>query len=134
MSKTIEVNFPGNKRVDAKIDDRIIKTDQSVKNGGDASAPEPFQLFLVSIATCAGIYALQFCHTRNLSTEGMSLKMTCTFDPDIKQYSKMDILLKLPLNFPETHRDAIIRAMDLCSVKKHMISAPEFSVQAELQD
>ena len=42
MSRIIEVSFPGNKRVDAKIGDVIIKTDQAVKNGGDATAPEPF--------------------------------------------------------------------------------------------
>ena len=129
MSRIIEVSFPGNKKVDAKIGNVIIKTDQSVKNGGDGSAPEPFQLFLASMATCAGIYALQFCHARNLSTEGMSLKMTCQFDPEKKLYTKMDINLTLPSNFPETHHAAIIRAMDLCGVKRHIKNAPDFTIR-----
>jgi len=129
MSRIIDVSFPGNKKVDAKIGDVIIKTDQAVKNGGDATAPEPFQLFLASLATCAGIYALQFCHARDLSTEGMSLKMTCQFDPGKKLYSEMDINLTLPSGFPETHHDAIIRAMDVCAVKRHIKNAPDFSVQ-----
>ncbi|MBW2050564.1 MAG: osmotically inducible protein OsmC, partial [Deltaproteobacteria bacterium] len=51
----VEVSFPGGKRVDAQIGGFTIKTDQSRDNGGDESAPEPFQLFLASIATCAGI-------------------------------------------------------------------------------
>ena len=46
-----------NKRVDAHVGDFLIKTDQSVKMGGDGSAPEPFTLFLASIGTCAGILA-----------------------------------------------------------------------------
>ncbi len=57
MIKTIEVGFPGGKRVDAIIDDRLIQTDQRAENGGEGSAPEPFELFLASIATCAGIFA-----------------------------------------------------------------------------
>ena len=58
MFKKIEVSFPGGKRIDAKIGDFNIHTDQTLANGGGETDPEPFQLFLASIATCAGIYAL----------------------------------------------------------------------------
>ena len=68
MDKTIEVSFPGGKRVDGKIENMIIKTDQPVEEGGGGSAPEPFNLFLMSIATCAGIYALDFCQAREIET------------------------------------------------------------------
>ena len=38
MIKTIEVGFPGGKRVDAIIDDRTIQTDQRAeKNKGNGS-------------------------------------------------------------------------------------------------
>jgi uncharacterized OsmC-like protein len=130
MSRMIEVSFPGGKKVDAKIGETLIKTDQSIKNGGDGSAPEPFYLFLASLATCAGFYALMFCQTRDLSIQGMSLSMECTFDPEKKLYDKMQIHLKLPENFPKNHHDAIIRAMDLCAVKRHIKGAPEFTLEA----
>jgi ribosomal protein S12 methylthiotransferase accessory factor len=130
MSKIIEVNFPEGKRVNAEIDGRIIYTDQSVQTGGEGTAPEPFQLFLASIATCAGFYALNFCQARQISTEGMSLSMTCDFDRDVKLYTHIKISLDLPKNFPETYKDAIIRAMDLCAVKKHLLNSPEFVVIA----
>ncbi|WP_091348654.1 OsmC family protein [Anaerobranca gottschalkii] len=41
--------------------------------GGEGSAPTPFDLFLSSIATCAGVYALGFCQSKGLSTEGLKL-------------------------------------------------------------
>ena len=129
MAKIIEVSFPGGKRVDAKIGDTVIKTDQSVKNGGDASAAEPFQLFLASIATCAGIYALEFCLARKLSLKGLSLKMICDRDPELKLYTRMTIELQLPEDFPEKMEKAIVRSMNLCSVKKHINNAPEFIIQ-----
>ena len=78
----VEVSFPDGKRIDAKIGKFIINTDQAVANGGDESAPEPFQLFLASIATCAGIYALSFCQGRKISVDGMSLSMECDWDED----------------------------------------------------
>ena len=37
--------------------------------------PRPFDLFLVSLGTCAGIFVLQFMQQRDLSTEGAGLAM-----------------------------------------------------------
>jgi len=131
MAKTIEVNFPGGKRVDAKIGDVLIKTDQSKAHGGEGSAPEPFELFLTSLATCAGIYALDFCQTRGVNADDMILKMICERDPEKKLYTKMHLNLKLPADFPEKYKKAITRSMDLCSVKKHLYSPPEITVTLE---
>jgi putative redox protein len=130
MPKIIEVSFPGGKRVDAKINETVVHTDQAVDHGGGGTAPEPFQIFLASIATCAGIYALQFCQSRQLPSEGLSLTMTCDLDPATKMYTKMALELKLPAGFPEKYEAAILRAMDLCAVKKHINNPPAFELRA----
>ena len=124
----VEVSFPDGKKIDAKIGEFTINTDQAIANGGDESAPEPFQLFLASIATCAGIYALSFCQSRNIPPDGMSLSMECDWDEDKKRYPKMSIDLRLPEGFDEKYREAVVRSMDLCSVKKHMMDPPEFEI------
>jgi len=131
MGKIIKVNFPGGKRADASIGDQLIRTDQSKLSGGDGSAPEPFQLFLASIATCAGVYALQFCQARSISVEGMDLTMDCEYNPEEKRYRDIKISLKLPAGFPEQLRPAIIRAMELCAVKRHIMTPPAFQVGVE---
>ena len=129
MDKTIEVNFPGGKKVDGKIENMIIKTDQPIEDGGEGSAPEPFQFFLMSIATCAGIYALDFCQAREIETEDMALTMTCELDPSGRFYQKLSIDLRVPAVFPEKYKKAVVRTIDLCSVKKHIINPPEFEIK-----
>ncbi|MGB9894062.1 MAG: OsmC family protein, partial [Candidatus Saccharicenans sp.] len=62
--KGIMVTFEGNLRVKAEYKGLSILTDQPVYAGGDGSAPAPFDLFLASIATCAGYYVLAFCRQR----------------------------------------------------------------------
>ncbi len=126
----IEVSFPGGKRIDARIGSFTIHTDQSIKYGGNASAPEPFDLFLASIASCAGIFAWNFCQSRNISTHGIGLSMECLRDEKKKLISEMKIQLKLPEGFPEKYRDGIIRAMGLCTVKRHILDAPKFTIEA----
>ena len=34
----------------------------------------------------------------------------------------------LPEGFPEKYREAILRAVDQCAVKRHMIEPPEFEL------
>jgi ribosomal protein S12 methylthiotransferase accessory factor len=106
-----------------------IHTDQSEKYGGNSSAPEPFDLFLASIASCAGIYAWNFCQSRNLPTEGLGLSMECARDEQKKLFCEMKLMLKLPEDFPDRYRDGIIRAMGLCTVKRHLQDAPAFTFE-----
>ena len=65
----MQVTFPGNMKVEAYFKGYTITTDQPKDEGGDESAPSPFDLFLASIATCAGYYVLSFCQKRNISAD-----------------------------------------------------------------
>jgi len=134
VNETIEVFFPGGKKVAARIENMIVKTDQPIEMGGEGTAPEPFQLFLASIATCAGIYALEFCKTRRISTHDMSLKMVCEFDKHKKVYRKLVIDLMLPSGFPKEYERAIVRTIELSSVKKHIMHPPEFEIRTVCEE
>ncbi len=124
----IKAVFPEGMKVEAKAGGFSIHTDQPEKNGGDGSAPSPFVLFLSSIVTCAGYFALSFCKSRDLSTEG--LEVTANFDrnPENHKLEKAAINLKLPEGFPEKYQKPILRAMDQCSVKKTILDPPEFDI------
>ncbi len=131
MSK-IEVSFPGGKQVHAHVGNFVIETDQSPKAGGQGTAPEPFDLFLASIASCAGVFALNFCHARDLSTAGLGLSLEIAErDPKRKLITRMVLHLRLPRGFPEKYRAGIRRATELCAVKRHLREAPEFQVRIE---
>ena len=126
--KDIRVEFPGGKRVDAHYDGRTVCTDQSVKNGGEGSAPEPFDLFFVSMATCVGIYVLEFCTARNIDTDGLGVHLYSKYVPEEKRYTQIAIDIQLPNEFPAKYRKAIWRTANLCTVKRHILTPPEFMI------
>ena len=64
----IEVYFEEGAKVNARMGKHIIKTDQKVHGGGEDSAPAPFDYFLASLATCAGIYVKVFCDKRGIDS------------------------------------------------------------------
>ena len=129
----MELVFPGGKRVDARYDDFTIKTDQSVRGGGEGSAPEPFDLFLASLGTCAGIYVLSFCQHHDLPAEGIRLIQTAERNPETRKIDCVNIDIRIPADFPEKYRKALIRSAEQCTVKKHIAAGlPEFNVTASM--
>jgi ribosomal protein S12 methylthiotransferase accessory factor len=122
----MDIELAGGYRVDAVFKGRTIKTDQPVDDGGDGSAPEPFDLFLASIGTCVGVYVLDFCLERKISTEGLGMHLAMHRNPDTRMIEKIIFEVKLPGGFPEKYRDAIVRVVNLCTVKKHFEKPPEF--------
>lgn len=122
------VSFPGGKKIDAEYNGYNIKTDQPVQAGGESSAPAPFDLFLASIGTCAGIYIQGFCQSRGLSTENMKIIQRMEYNPVKRLIGKIELEIQIPEDFPEKYRDAVINAAELCAVKKHLQNPPEFTI------
>ena len=125
----MQIEFPGGARVDALLDGLRIRTDQPDAHGA-RSAPSPFDLFLASIGTCAGFYVLRFFQQRNLDTAGLGLSVTPRRDPERKLVASIRIEITLPPGFPEKYREAVLRAVDQCSVKRHLAEPPAFEVVA----
>lgn len=126
----MKITFPGGLRVDAAYGDRVIATDQSMANGGEDSAPEPYSLFLASIGTCAGIYVLSFCRNHGLPTEGVSLTQRMRFDPKARRLERIDLEITVPPGFPERQRRALERSAELCAVKRALADPPEIAVSS----
>ena len=126
----MEITLDGGKVITAHINGKTISTDQSVRNGGGGTAPEPFELFLASIGTCAGIYVKSFCDQRNIPAEGIRIIQSMEFDSEKRVPSRFKLDIRLPADFPEKYRAAVINAAELCLVKKTINHSPVFEVVA----
>jgi putative redox protein len=62
----------------------------------DNSAPMPFELFLASIGTCAGIYVLGFCQQRNLSTDGIRIVQRNYANPANGMMDNIELEIQVP--------------------------------------
>ncbi|HUV36701.1 MAG TPA: OsmC family protein [Patescibacteria group bacterium] len=123
------VSFPGNKKVDAEYKGFTIRTDQPVHAGGDNSAPAPFDFFLASIGTCSGIYVVIFCEKRNIPLDGIRIVQRMERNAETRMIEKIMLDIELPPDFPEKYRDALVKTVDLCTVKRHMFDPPEFEIR-----
>ncbi len=129
-----KVSFSGNKKIDVEFKNFKVKTDQSKKNGGDESAPDPFSIFIASLGACAGFYANTFCDIRKLSTEHMELFVKVGFKKGQKLMDQVNIILNVDENFPKKYVEPIIKAMNSCAVKNQLHPDITFNTSVNYPD
>ena len=124
----MEIKFDGGKVVTAHSHGHIIKTDQPISTGGQNSAPSPFELFLASIGTCAGIYVKSFCDNRKIPADNIKIIQSAEYDKESGLPVNIKLDIQLPADFPEKYKASIINVAELCKVKKTISNPPVFQV------
>jgi putative redox protein len=126
----ILIDFPGGSRVDAHFGKFTVPTDQPPV----ASAPSPFEVFLSSIGTCAGIYVLGFCQQRGLPADGIQIVQHIHANATTGMVDVIDLEIQVPRSFPEKYHDSLIRSAELCKVKKHLEKPPTFNITTQVAE
>ena len=127
MGIEMRIHFPGGARVHADYKGLTVKTDQPPP-AGEGQDPTPFDLFLASMGTCAGIYVLGFCQQRGINTQGLEIIQSLEHNPTTRLVSVVSLEIRVPAGFPEKYHPALVQAAKLCTVKKHLENPPEFTV------
>lgn len=131
---SIKIKLSGKKKVDAEINGFTIHTDQPVTGGGEGTAPSPFEHFLASIGTCAGIYIVGFCESRSIPFEGIEIEEKFEYDPVKQRISKLILDIVVPIDFPEKYRASLVNTANLCAVKKYIQDPFEFETNTIVRE
>jgi len=129
----MEITFDGGKVVTAHSHGHIIRTDQSVDSGGGNTAPAPFDLFMASIGTCAGIYVKSFCDNRQIPAENIKIIQTMEYSHETGLPVSIKLDIKLPHDFPEKYKASVLQFVLLCKVKMLIASPPSFEMITSAQ-
>jgi ribosomal protein S12 methylthiotransferase accessory factor len=132
LENTFDIKLAGGKKVNVAIRGFTISTDQPISDGGENSAPSPFELFLASLGTCAGYFVVSFCQARHIPTEGIKMTQTVARNDATHMVEKILIDISLPAGFPDKYKDAVVRAAESCTVKKHLAVPPKIEVNAKV--
>ena len=127
----MEILFPGGKRVDSMYKGFVVHTDQPKEEGGDGSAPEPYDLLLSAVGTCIGVNVLYFCESRSIPFEDIRITMSIDKNDKTHLVERAQIHIQLPDNFPGKYRAAVKRVADNCAVKRTFTNPPEITVVTE---
>lgn len=130
----LNIRLEGGKKVSTTIGNHRIVTDQSIKDGGEDSAPAPYDLFMASIGTCAGFYVQAYCQTKGIDPSGITITLKPKRDSEKKKIVGFITTIRLPTTLPAKLYPALKKVAEQCAVKKTIMSNPEFIVETIAAD
>lgn len=122
------VSLEGGKRVSTQIGNHRICTDQPLGKGGEDTAPSPFDLFMASLACCAGFFVQSYCEDKCIDTTGISITLVPKRDEE-HNITGFVTELHLPATMDKKMHKILKRVAEQCTVKKMIALNPELTVE-----
>jgi len=123
----IEIKILDGAKLEAKLGDYTINSDQPKDSGGTGTGPNPFEYFLASIGLCVGHYINAFCKQREIPANNIKIIEKISRNNEGNVVFLIEV--KLPSDFPEKYKDTVLKAAEGCAVKKAIQSQPVFELK-----
>ena len=98
-----------------------VVSDLPVENKGADAGISPPEFLLVSLATCAGYYALEYLKGRHLPTEGLSIEVTAEKLKQPARLGNFRIEVTAP-DLPAEHEQLLLRAVRACLIHNTLMN------------
>lgn len=102
-------------------------------NGAEITMNEsPFLIFLATAGMCSAVFVRSFIQQRGLPFQEVGITQKMNYNRMTNMVSDIDMVVDLPVNFPEKYVGAIKNVIAQCPVKRHLAEPPTFNVIANL--
>jgi uncharacterized OsmC-like protein len=127
----VVVTHEGGVKFAAQVRSHRVLVDQPLHGAGQDSAPTPIELLGVSLGTCIAFYVQQFCHTRGLPYEGMSVEIETYGAANPSRIGHFVVRVLLPSELPEPYATMLERVVRSCPAHNTLNHGADISVEIE---
>lgn len=110
---TVVTHLDGEK-FSIRIRSHEIIVDQTVKGGGEDSAPTPLELLGASLGSCIAFYVRRFLATRELPSHELRVEVSSTRDQHPSRIDAFQVKVTLPPDIPQKYLPMIERVLESC--------------------
>lgn len=132
MADQLTVEHVEGVRFRTVVDGHELNFDWPPKEGGQDAGPSPAEVFVASIAACAGMYVRSYCNQKNLESAGMKVHAHWeTSKEHGKHLGKLSMRVELPGEIPEEREAALMRVAEKCYLHRTLIHSPQIEISFE---
>jgi putative redox protein len=124
----LTIKYLGGHRFETIAHGHRLVSDQPLENGGTDIAVTPPELFLFSLATCAGYYAAEYLNVRALPSEDLEVRVSGVKGDRPPRFISINLEVAAP-GLNKRHRDGILRAVESCLISNTLIHPPTLDVK-----
>lgn len=125
----MEVSWQENFILKAKCGEHEVFADQHQSEGGTDKALTPAELFVASLGTCIGVYAVRFCKRHNLPTAGLKVLLDWTVVKDPWRIGSIRAEIHYPHDISDSEKKGLLRLAKACFIHETILHQPEIVVE-----
>ena len=121
--KCFKVSMNGN-------DMHVALEEKAAQTNADVT---PLDLFVASLAACAGVFGVRYLETAKLNAEGFEISVNWDYSEDKTRIGRIDLDIKLPNTELGGRKKAFFSAVDQCIVRNTIRQNPEINIKVNGQ-
>ncbi len=126
----LKVTYAGGKRFEAAARDHRVVSDQPLDDDGTDRGMTPPELFLASLGTCMGYYAVEYLKARDLSTDGLEVRVSAAKGGKPVRIATIQVSVSVPgVDSDDRYREGLKRAVERCLVHNTLVALPHIEVE-----
>jgi putative redox protein len=121
----------GEVQFEIKVGNHTILCDQPVEQGGRDQGPTPPEFLLAALGSCAAYYAAEYLRVRNLSAQGLTVRVNAEKAKSPARLSSFQIDIHLDAELEPRHREGLLRAAQSCLIHATLTHPPEIRIHLD---
>jgi putative redox protein len=123
----VSAEYRGGAKCEVTARGHRVVCDQPLDNGGADEGMSPPEFLLVSLATCAVYYAVQYLKARKLPAEDVKVRVVAEKAKQPARLASFGIEVIAP-GLDEQHQAGVLRAVKACLIHNTLLTKPEIEV------
>ncbi len=129
----IRISTENGLRHSIEIGEHLLHTDVPVELGGEASGPEPHDLFDAAIGACKALTLMLYAKQKGMPLESLDVRVSRDDSEERKGIYRLAVQLDLHGTLDEAQREQLLRIADKCPVHK-LVTSSEVQITTQLDE
>lgn len=127
----IRISTENGLRHSIEIGEHLLHSDVPVEFGGEASAPEPHDLFDAAIGACKALTLMLYARQKGLPLESLDVQVSRDDSEERQGRYRLAVQLDLHGALDDAQRQQLLRIADKCPVQK-LVTSSEVQITTRL--
>lgn len=124
----VSVRHQGNVKFEITARQHTILCDQPADNCGADEGMTPPELFLSAVASCAAFYAVAYLKKKNISRDGVHVRVTAEKVPAPARLDQIHIEVDVPGGLSEADHAGVTDSVHRCLIHNTLLHTPTIHI------
>ncbi|MBB1521436.1 OsmC family protein [Aquipseudomonas guryensis] len=129
----IRISTENGLRHSIEIGEHLLHTDVPVELGGEASGPEPHDLFDAAIGACKALTLMLYAKQKGMPLDSLDVRVARDDSEERKGIYRLAVQLDLHGALDDAQRQQLLRIADKCPVHK-LVTSSEVQITTQLDE